>query len=349
MHATLLRTDDGAPIEAQAEGPPDSVLAVVDRLVADLLVRSKVRCGSARPPFADHDIAARASSVSRRTGRLPRRPLPSALRHFESALRLDSTFALAAIGYFKAVGWGAAGDQARGVRIAWNNRERLGPRDRALLDNYTGPRYPAQNFSRSNIQSAERLVQLAPDDAEAHQEYGDALYHFGDQVDYPDPWPVARRAFERAVALDSGFAAPLDHLIQITAATGDTAALRRFFALRSGLVAKVRRRSASAITGATPMPLRTRSSWILSTGRSRRTAGRATSSRWAWPAPWIFRPSSACSKKAAGVRRPKGAVGSRFSSAIQVALNNGQPARAARLLDSFAIRSPTRASPMCYG
>ena len=334
--ASLLRTDDGARIEAQAEGPPDSVLTVVDRLVADLLVRSKV--GAARPDLRSLTTTSLPALRAFLDGQVAYRGAryPDALRHFESALQLDPTFALAAVGYFKAVGWGAAGDQARGIRIAWNNRERLGPRDRALLDNYTGPRYPAQNFSRSNIQSAERLVQLAPDDAEAHQEYGDALYHFGDQVDYPDPWPVARRAFERAVALDSGFAAPLDHLIQITATTGDTAALRRFFALRRGLVAK----------GAAP--LRFSHYWryahafedqVLLDSLHRSITPDS------WEGDFIqVGMANALDLQTIErlLERNRGGASTegrrRFSLFVsyQLALNNGQPARAARLLDSFA-------------
>ena len=338
--ASLLRTDDGARIEAQAEGPPDSVLAVVDRLVGELLVRSKT--GTARPDLRSLTTTSLPALRAFLDGQVAYRGARylDAVRHFESALELDSTFALAAVGYFKAVGWGAPGDQARGIRIAWDNRERLGPRDRALLDNYTGPRYPAQNFSRSNIQSAERLVQLAPEDAEAHQEYGDALYHFGDQVDYPDPWPVARRAFERAVALDSGFAAPLDHLIQITAATGDTAGLRRFFALRARLVAK----------GAAP--LRFSHYWryahafedqalLDSLRRSIKPEtfegdviqiGMAT----ALDLPTIETLLEE-NRRAASTEGRR-----RFTLLLsfQLALNNGQPARAARLLDSFATRSP---------
>jgi hypothetical protein len=340
LHATLLRTGDSERVEAQAEGPPDSVLAVVDRLVADLLVRSK--SGAARPDLRSLTTTSLSALRAFLDGQVAYRGAryQSALRHFESALALDSTFALAAIGYFKAVGWGAEGDQARGVRIAWNNRERLGPRDRALLDNYTGPRYPAQNFSRSNIQAAERLVQLAPDDAEAHQEYGDALYHFGTQVDYPDPWPVARRAFERAVALDSGFAAPLDHLIQITAATGDTAALRRFFGLRRGLVARGAAplrfshywRYAHAFEDQVLLDSLYRSltpdSWegdVIQTGMAN-----------ALDLPTIERLLETGRRAASTEGRRRFSL---FLS-FQLALNNGQPARAARLLDTFAIRSP---------
>ncbi|HSE52815.1 MAG TPA: protein kinase, partial [Gemmatimonadales bacterium] len=340
LHASLLRTSDGERIEAQAEGAPDSVLAVVDRLVADLLVRSKV--GAARPDLRSLTTRSLPALRAFLDGQVAYRDARylDASRHFESALALDSTFALAAIGYFKAAGWGSGGDAARGIRIAWNNRERLGARDRALLDNYTGPRYPAQNFSRSNIQAAERLVQLAPDDPEAYQEYGDALYHFGDQVDYPDPWPVARRAFERAVALDSGFAAPLDHLIQITAATGDTAALRRFFTLRRDLVAK----------GAAP--LRFSHYWryaqafedqaLLDSLRRSITPesfegdviqiGMAN----ALDLPTIETLLETNRRAASTEGRRRFAL----LLSYQLALNNGQPARAARLLDSFAIRSP---------
>ena len=335
--ASLLRTDDAARIEAQAEGPPDSVLTVVDRLVADLLVRSK--SGAARPDLRSLTTTSLPALRAFLDGQVAYRGARyrDASRHFEHALELDSTFALAAIGYSKAAGWGSGGNLGRGIRMAWNNRERLGPRDRTLLDSYTGPRYPAQNFSSSNIQAAERLVQLAPDDAEAQQEYGDALYHFGTQVDYPDPLPVARRAFERAVALDSGFAAPLDHLIQITAATGDTVALRRFFALRRGLVAK----------GAAP--LRFSHHWRFALALEDQAL---LDSLHASITPETGDGDVISLGAATGLdlptverilennRRAAPNDGARqffLIAAYQIALNSGQPTRAARLLDTLAM------------
>ena len=139
---------------------PTACWPVVDRLVADLLVEAR----SARrgpPPFANHDIAAALPGVSRRrspTGA----PVTECRTPFRERARARFHVRPGGDRLFQGGGLGRRRRPGRGVRIAWHNRERLGPRDRALLDNYTGPRYPAQNFSRSNIQSAERLVQLAP-------------------------------------------------------------------------------------------------------------------------------------------------------------------------------------------
>jgi tetratricopeptide (TPR) repeat protein len=340
MHATLVPIDGGRPVEAQSEGSPDSVLAVVDRLVADLLVRSKV--GAARPDLRSLTTTSLPALRAFLDGQVAYRGAryQDALRHFESALELDSTFALAAIGYFKAANWGSGGDPSRGIRIAWNNRERLGSRDRALLDVHTGPRYPAQKFSRSSIQSAERLTQLAPEDAEAHHEFGDALYHFGALVDYPDSWPQARLAFERAVALDSGFAAPLDHLIVVAASTGDTAALRRFFTLRRGLVAK----------GAAP--LRFSHHWLYAHGfEDQRLLDSLHSSTTTdfdeneiiehgiWMALDLVTVDRFV-ETARGRARSDDARRRSLITGYRVALNAGRPAGAARLLDSLALLPP---------
>jgi len=336
LHATLLGTRDGERVEAQAEGASDSVLAVVDRLVADLLIRSKV--GAARPQLGSLTTTSLPALRAFLDGQVAYRGAQyrQASKHFGDAIALDSTFALAAIGYFKAAGWGGGGSEARGVAIAWQNRDRLSARDRALLDLYTGPAYPGPPFSNWNIRAAERLVQLAPDDAEAHQEHGDALYHFGSQVDYPDPWPMARRAFERAVALDSGFAAPLDHLIELTSTTGDTAALRRFFALRRGLVARGaaplrfvhfwsyalafedQRLLDSLRASITPENL---DGTVLQLGASR-----------AVDLPTVEAELATLRRGARGEGAQRGGI----VMAYQIALNAGQPIRAARLLDTLA-------------
>jgi hypothetical protein len=77
--------------------------------------------------------------------------------------------------------------------------------------------------------AAQRMVQLAPESAEGWYDLGDSYFHDGAKYDLT-PEEVATRAenaFRRAAALDSGFAAPIEHLIEITVGRGDTARLRQ--------------------------------------------------------------------------------------------------------------------------
>jgi hypothetical protein len=329
MHATLLPTGGGRPVEAQSEGSPDSVLAVVDRLVADLLVRSSV--GAARPQLSSLTTTSLPALKSFLDGQAAYRggDYRVASTRFREAVALDSSFALAAMGFARAAGWGGGGSLAQGVAIAQRSRARLSSRDRAQLDEY------ATTISREQLKAVERLVQLAPDDPEAHFELGDVLYHYGSLMDYPQPMRGARTAFERSVALDSGFSAPLEHLIDLTAATGDTASLRRFFELRRDLVAR----------GAAP--LRFQHLWAYANAFEDHSL--LDSLRGA------IRPETRSSVLAEGAaravdmptvelllatmrRNPRNDGERRLGMVMeaQVAMNAGQPVRAARILDTLA-------------
>ncbi|HSE52273.1 MAG TPA: serine/threonine-protein kinase, partial [Gemmatimonadales bacterium] len=329
MHATLHPTGGGEPVEAQSEGPPDSVLAVVDRLVADLLVRSTV--GAARSQLQSLTTTSLPALKSFLDGQSAYRggDYQGASKYFRTAIELDSTFALAAMGFAKAAGWSGGGSIAQGVAIASRSRERLAARDRAQLDEY------ATTISREQLKAVERLVQLAPDDPEAHYELGDVLFHYGSLMDYPQPLRGARRAFERSVALDSGFSAPLEHLIDLTASTGDTASLRRFFELRRDLVAR----------GAAP--LRFQHLWAYANAfedrplldslrgairpETRSTVlGQGAASAVDLPTVELLLANMRRNARSDGERR----LGMVIEA--QIAMNAGQPVRAARVLDTLA-------------
>jgi tetratricopeptide (TPR) repeat protein len=74
-------------------------------------------------------------------------------------------------------------------------------------------------------------VELAPDQPESQYELGDVLFHFGPVFDAEDSWDQAAHAFSRALALDSTFSAPLEHLIDVAAVAGDTGRVRSLYAL----------------------------------------------------------------------------------------------------------------------
>jgi len=212
---------------ATVQGPLDSLPVLVDRLTAQLLANES---GSGEPRLAALSTlpALRAYLDGRRAYRQGR--WSEAIRQFDGAIGVDTTFALAAMGLAKAWGWYSVGAQEghRAIRLAWLSRDRLSRTDRAELEALTGPRYPAPSTQAEILVAKEHLVGIARGSAEAWFGLGDHYYHWGRALGITDAWGRATAAFERAVEIDSGFAAPLQHLAAMASANGDTAAVRRF-------------------------------------------------------------------------------------------------------------------------
>ena len=231
MHASLLRVDGReAQVGATVTGPSDSVASLLDRLIAQLLAqeagegeRLEVLTSTSLPAVQ----AYLAGQSAYRGGRYTQ-----AVRDFERALEYDSTFALAATGLFSAAYWTPNDEPfARGKRLAWSFRNRLSARDRAYVLAWTGPRFP-ESPSYEEIQAGWRAaVEKAPDRAEPWFESGDLLFHFGAVFAAGQPLEEARIAFSRAVELDSSFAAPLGHLVELAAMRGDRAESARLATL----------------------------------------------------------------------------------------------------------------------
>jgi eukaryotic-like serine/threonine-protein kinase len=214
----------GSP-SVSAEGPLDSLSILVDRLTARLLVGEAgesdklANLTSASLPAVREYLQGRAAY---RNGQYN-----EAVQRFRSALEIDSTFALAGLGLRSAAVWTTAGDEAtRGLALAWAARDRLSKRDRQFLVAAAGPRYPAPSPYIEDLAAWERVVEMIPDQPESQYELGDLLFHFGRVVDAEDSWNRAARAFARALALDSTFSGPLQHLIELAAITHDTTSLR---------------------------------------------------------------------------------------------------------------------------
>jgi tetratricopeptide (TPR) repeat protein len=119
-------------------------------------------------------------------------------------------------------------DLTRVRRLAWEGRDRLSQRERTLLEAYVGPRYPESPYQADLLAARERAVAQYSDVADAWYFLGDVYLHQGRYLGYGDWMARAAAAFERAVALDSSFAGPLSHLINIAAWRADTAAARRY-------------------------------------------------------------------------------------------------------------------------
>ena len=220
--ASLLRVRDGrADAPRSVTGPADSLPYLVDRLASELLT---LRAGEGErlSTFAGVPLAALQAYLDGAS--LYRRAhFAAATRQFERALSYDSTFALAGLGMATSAGWvGSPVDRARGMRVAWQNRERLDARDRALLLATAGPTFPVQAGWVALIAAKQQYAALAPDRADAQFELGDALFHFGAVSGIADAHAQAAARFERTIALDSSFSPAIEHLVVLELERGDS-------------------------------------------------------------------------------------------------------------------------------
>ena len=152
-----------------------------------------------------------------------------AQRFYETALDIDSTLVLAAMGLVVTSNNIRISNETseRGLRLAWSGRERLNSSDRAYLDAHIGPAYPAVAPIADQIVGWEAAVDRTSR-PEAHFELGERLFLYGEYVGIPDPKGRATRSFERAIAQRPAFIAPLQRLLELAVLAGDTARVRTF-------------------------------------------------------------------------------------------------------------------------
>lgn len=228
MLPVLGASGGGSPVDAKAEGPVDSLGGVVDRLVAQLLA---ARAGEGRtrlPDLARRPLPALRAYLSGQNAYRGGK-LAQAGAHFREAVELDSTFALASLGLARSGAFTALGGSWRADSVmlrAYGLRRALAPRDRALFDALVGPIDPAPRTAGQRLATWRHALEQASDDLEALYGYADHLFHEGEYLGIPQARETARAMFERAVALDSNFALPLGHLLELAAADGDTARMR---------------------------------------------------------------------------------------------------------------------------
>jgi DNA-binding SARP family transcriptional activator len=204
--------------EVTVEGPADSISALVDRLAARLLLLgagedvplASQTTGSLRSlrAFLDGQAAFRRASYT------------MAMRRYDEALRLDSTFALAALQLARTADrLQLLEPQVRAVGVAWPQRGELDARAHALLVALAGPDYPAPSHRFELVAAWERLIDLTPDRAEAWYEAGARLIQEGGLTGLSNAESRGRVALRRALQLDSTLVAARELLAQAGDAT----------------------------------------------------------------------------------------------------------------------------------
>jgi len=228
LSASLLEVPSGAQLaRVSAEGPPDSLPRLIDEVAAKLLSSVAGQSNDRLPKLMSTSLPALRAYLDG-MAKYRRGEATAAARDFGRALDNDSTFGLAALALRMAAVWYGDNPAAeRGIRLAYQARARLSPRDRALLEAVGGPRYPAPSSTVEVFQARQRYLNLAPDRADAWELYADQIFHFGTILGYLDPPHDALDAFRRSLDLDSTNAVAFSHILLLSVQERDTALERR--------------------------------------------------------------------------------------------------------------------------
>jgi eukaryotic-like serine/threonine-protein kinase len=200
--ASLLSVPRGKQVlEATVSGPLDSLPSLVEQLAIQLLSRSAgeleghvtALAGTPLPAVEQYLLGIRMLRGARFMDGIP---------HFDSALAIDSDFALAgfALTYAGAMAGNTSTDAtARGLRVVWPLRNRLPDRDRTLLEAILGRNYPRPTPARVHLEDLERAAG-APDAPPALLGLlSGALGDWGQYLDIPDWQTRAAELGERAL------------------------------------------------------------------------------------------------------------------------------------------------------
>ena len=225
--ASLIGVADGAVrANETVRGPADSLLAMVDQLAVRLLAADAgeaERLGADRTPSLSSLKAYLSGQAAYRQGRFA-----EAVRQYERALDMDSTFALVAFRLSMAADrLNVAEQHDRALAVAWKYRESLNARDQAHLVAFAGPRYPAPSSEAEQLAAWERAASLAPDRSEVWQELGERFFYDGPVMGATSWRERASAAFRRTLALEPNASMARAHLILLAARARDTVELDR--------------------------------------------------------------------------------------------------------------------------
>jgi eukaryotic-like serine/threonine-protein kinase len=214
-----------APVSV--DGPEDSLGSLVDRLMIRVMALHAGVHGSALTDVTSLPAwrAYLRGKAAYRTGQYV-----AAAAAYEEALAADSNFTLAALADHAAL-VRSGRDGSASAMMVYRNIRRLSPDDSLYFFANTGPHFPADSKITEQIDLHLRAMARLSDRADAWFELGDMVLHAGAMVDIDSSLDFAAHNFERALALDSSFALPIDHLLFVAYARNDAAAVRRLMRL----------------------------------------------------------------------------------------------------------------------
>lgn len=201
--------------QAVAEGSPDSIFALVDRLGMGVLA---VVFQEDPDDFPSIDLAAVTTpsfpalkayldgEVLFRRGELV-----AAVEAWERAVRADTLFALAYYGLSEAYGWEPIGNYDK-YRQNLDRARRLADRLPAREADMVRVRWSQHENEPGSLAAAEGAVSRYPDHAEAWYNLGEVYYHQPGALRGPEE---AERAFRRAAELQPAAALYRAHLVNL--------------------------------------------------------------------------------------------------------------------------------------
>ncbi|MEO5566907.1 MAG: bacterial transcriptional activator domain-containing protein [Gemmatimonadaceae bacterium] len=208
-------------VMASADGPLDSLSAIVDRLAGRLLIGSAGETERFTRTVTPSPVSLRAfldGLALYRAG-----AYAHAARRLEQALHADSTFALAAFQLaLSADRINASEQHDRALSLAWTYREELGERDRLHLTAFAGPRYPSPSTETEQLAAWEALVARSPDRAEALVELAGRFVRSGRLLGALHADRRAAALLGQALRIDPDAPSARALLLLTSAHTGDT-------------------------------------------------------------------------------------------------------------------------------
>jgi serine/threonine-protein kinase len=223
LRGTLLDANTGRiRAETKVEGVSDSVMGLVDALAARLVA---MKAGLQHDRLATLTTTSLGALYAYLAGRAAHRAgdYRGALKQFDRAIELDSTFALAGVGFTLAANWADWQGRGRGLRVARAHKDRLSTRDRLIFAALAGG-----GSMRDEITAIRAAIDRVPDDPDLWTQLGDKYFHNGAMTGVAHPNDSAALALNRALALDTALnVEPMYHLLQIAEVERDTATIRR--------------------------------------------------------------------------------------------------------------------------
>lgn len=222
LQAELVTVEGETLARAQADGDPDSLLTLVDRLAVELL-REVWRSRGPAPTVNVGSITTRSLPALRaflRGERLYRASQwTDAIAAFEEAVAADSTFALAYQRLSESYGWLEGMESGAGLaygETAERYVDRLPERERSLV--HLTLLHKRTDFAA--VDSARAFVARYGDDPIAHYMLGDVLFHTRRHLAH-DPERVFA-AFDEVQRLDPSLTFSLRHGMELALEVGDS-------------------------------------------------------------------------------------------------------------------------------